>query len=234
MQEPRLPRDELLVGIVNAGSDFHVASRTKPYQAFSSTYKVSHFLRATCVRHAGCRSVHEFELAMEPDRVRRRRMKWGRGFFRTWLVVSAIWIGLFIYFSEPKTYSWLWRAPKHVIEFSSGHQTTFDTSKSHQELVADITEEWKREAERLKIRDGQQAADEILQSISAKRDDLLETFSSNNKKIRREAERLWLVTPPAARFRACPWPHCRRGRARHAAQRAPGPPGGRCGLPPRL
>jgi hypothetical protein len=111
--------------------------------------------------------------------------------------VSAIWIGLFIYFAEPKTYSWFLRAPKYDIEFSSGHQTTFDTSKSHQELVADVTEEWKREAERLKIRDGQ-AADEILRSISAKRDELLETFNSNNKKLREQAQRLWLATfiPP--------------------------------------
>ena len=124
-------------------------------------------------------------------------MTWGRGFFRTWLILSAIWIGLWVYFAGPKTYSRLWHAPKYDIEFTSGHKTTFDTSKSHQELEADLIEEWKREAERLKPRD-RQAADEILQSISAKRDELLTVFKSENETVRQQAERVWLGTfiPP--------------------------------------
>jgi hypothetical protein len=124
-------------------------------------------------------------------------MKWGRGFFRTWLVLSVIWIGLFIYFAEPKTYSWLWRAPKYEVEFSSGHRTTFDTSKSHQDLVADVTEELKREAERLKIRD-RQAADEILQSVPPKSDQLLTDINSRYQTAGEQAERVWLATfiPP--------------------------------------
>src|SRR5208282_6053271 len=73
-------------------------------------------------------------------------MTWGRGFFRAWLVLSAIWIGLFMYFYEPKTYAWAWRA--HLVDFDtpSGRQVTFDTSKSHQELTADVTKELLREA----------------------------------------------------------------------------------------
>src|SRR5262245_27808653 len=47
-----------------------------------------------------------------------RLMTWGRGFFRTWLVLSAIWIGLWVYFAGPKTYSRLWHAPKYDIEFT--------------------------------------------------------------------------------------------------------------------
>jgi hypothetical protein len=62
MHEPTLPRDELLVGIVNARSDFHVASSTKPYSMFSRSYKLYQILHATCLQHAGCRFVREIEM----------------------------------------------------------------------------------------------------------------------------------------------------------------------------
>jgi len=124
-------------------------------------------------------------------------MTWARGFFRAWLVLSAIWIGLSAYVAEPKTYSWLWRAPKYAIEFSSGYRATFDTSKSHNELAASVTEEWQREAERLKTRD-RQAADAIIQSLSAKRDELLIAIGSRYENAGEQAQRALLATfiPP--------------------------------------
>jgi hypothetical protein len=40
----------------------------------------------------------------------------GQGFFRIWLFLSAIWIGLSIFGHAPKTYSWLWHAPQYEIK----------------------------------------------------------------------------------------------------------------------
>src|SRR6266550_5732458 len=114
-------------------------------------------------------------------------MRLSRGFFRIWLVLSAIWIGLWVYFATPKTYSWLWRAPRYEVEFGSGHQTTFDTSKSHEELVADINEEVTREAERLR-RVGQALPDK------ANPEELLKYITSRNEQLRSESKYVWLVT----------------------------------------
>ena len=124
---------------------------------------------------------------------KKKVMTWSRGFFRIWVAVSAIWIGLSIYFAGSKTYLRLWQGAEYELEFPSGHRTTFDTSKSRGELLAEITEEWKREA----MRNGP-AADEILRSILARRDDLPEAFASNNEKLHKEAEYVWLATfiPP--------------------------------------
>jgi hypothetical protein len=32
-------------------------------------------------------------------------VNWGRGFFRAWLVLSVLWIGLNVYLNGPKTYT---------------------------------------------------------------------------------------------------------------------------------
>jgi hypothetical protein len=110
-----------------------------------------------------------------------------------------MWIGLIASLEGPKTYSWLWRAPQYDIEFASGHQTTFDTSKSHENLAADVTTEWQREAERLKARDPR-AANEILQSISTKRDELMTGLNSRYETAGEKAKRIWLASfvPPIA------------------------------------
>jgi hypothetical protein len=131
-------------------------------------------------------------------------MNLGRGFFRTWLVLSAIWIGLFIYFYEPITYAWLWRARLVDIETPSGHRVTFDTSKSNKELVADVTAEVRREAERLKARDGNKAGsgmfNDLIPStpeyVSNRRDEILAVINSAGE----DYKRAWQVTfiPPLA------------------------------------
>jgi hypothetical protein len=42
-------------------------------------------------------------------------MRWGRGFFRAWLVLSVLWIGACIYGSKLETYSWLLKAPMYTV-----------------------------------------------------------------------------------------------------------------------
>jgi hypothetical protein len=54
------------------------------------------------------------------QRERGPSVSWGRGFFRAWLVLSAIWIGLAVYIAKPLTFSWLWKAPKYEITSVQG------------------------------------------------------------------------------------------------------------------
>ncbi len=110
-------------------------------------------------------------------------MTWGKGFYRVWLLLSAIWIGISVYAANPVTYSWLWKAPQYEIAFVTGNRIVLDTSKSHDELVAPLTAAMKKEAVDLKERD------EILAGINSR----YETAGE-------QAERVWLATfvPPVA------------------------------------
>jgi len=118
-------------------------------------------------------------------------MRWARGFLRAWLVLSAVWIGLLVYDWEPKTYSWLWHAPQFTITLPSGHATTFDTSRTHEETVAQVTEELRAEARRSNT-------SETPESISEKRDRLLTAIDSRYETPGDRARKAWSVTlvPP--------------------------------------
>jgi len=122
-----------------------------------------------------------------------------RGFFRLWLVLSALWIGLSAFILEPATYRlpWLWRAPK--TEYSTPTKATgeFDMSKTKSQLSEDVTEVLKREIERLKISD-KTAADERLQALSTDRDELLAGMIGGYEQAKQKARIAWLITlvPP--------------------------------------
>ena len=113
-------------------------------------------------------------------------------FFRAWLVLSAVWIGLLVYYWEPKTYSWLWHAPLFKVETPSGHIMTLDTSKTHEELAAQVTEVVRAEYER----NGRLA--ETLSSISENRDQILTKIDAEYKKAGEQAKTAWFSTlvPP--------------------------------------
>src|SRR5258708_4976340 len=63
-------------------------------------------------------------------------LSWGRGFFRGWVVISALWVVATVLVAKPSTYALLWNAPKYEVAFPSGRKVTVDTSRTHQELVA--------------------------------------------------------------------------------------------------
>lgn len=68
-------------------------------------------------------------------------MRWGRGFFRVWLVLSLLWIGPCLYGFKPATYSWLLKAPVCTVSIgNNGRQVTIDTSSGHDELASDLLE----------------------------------------------------------------------------------------------
>ena len=125
-------------------------------------------------------------------------MKWGRGFFRAWLVLSAIWIGFSVFVNEPKTYPWLWHAPQYEITSPSGHKTTFDTSKSHEEIVAEVTRELQDEAARTPPPPPGFRIE--LNDLSVKRDQLLNAINSMYETPGEKAQRVWQATfiPPIA------------------------------------
>jgi hypothetical protein len=89
-------------------------------------------------------------------------VSWGRGFFRAWLILSAIWIGLAVYIAKPLTYSWLWKAPKYEITTVKGNKITLDSAQSHNDLVAALTEFMKRDGVDLSERD------QILMGINSR------------------------------------------------------------------
>jgi hypothetical protein len=114
-------------------------------------------------------------------------MNWGRGFFRAWIAVSALWIGFAVLISKPATYALLWKAPRYEIELGSGQRITLDTSMRHSELV----EVLERELNRERSRTGSKVE-------ATTRDGILEAINSRYGTAGDQAWQSWLVTlvPP--------------------------------------
>jgi hypothetical protein len=114
-------------------------------------------------------------------------MSWGRGFFRAWVVVSAVWIGFAVLIAGPKTYLWLWKAPIYEIELKSGQRMMLDTSLSHSDLLATLAAELKQEG----LGPGQSLD-------PTTRDEILTSIDSRYETAGDQARRAWLVTalPP--------------------------------------
>jgi hypothetical protein len=72
-------------------------------------------------------------------------MTWGRGFFRAWAVISAIWVVAMVYSANPSTYAMFWNAPTYEVSFPSGRKVTVDTSRPRRELVAAIDDALQQE-----------------------------------------------------------------------------------------
>jgi len=93
-------------------------------------------------------------------------MAWRQGFFRIWVVLSVIWVGVAILIAQPKTYVWLWNAPKYEITFPTGLKFTLDGGKTREEATELLDSQIKHEVsrpgrEKLKLDD----RDELLQSM---------------------------------------------------------------------
>jgi hypothetical protein len=123
-------------------------------------------------------------------------MTWGRGFFRVWLFLSAIWVGLSVYIAELKTFTWLWRAPIVDFQSPSGRQVSFNTSKSSKQLAEDVDAVLKREAELAAGLPPGFVLDHPVETI--KPDALLKVIAAEVQRTGEEARRAWLATlvPP--------------------------------------
>ena len=62
-------------------------------------------------------------------------MRWRRGFFRAWIVISVVWVGLAVMIAQPDTYRHLWHKAKYEIATPSGQKFTLDSSMPRDHLV---------------------------------------------------------------------------------------------------
>jgi hypothetical protein len=60
---------------------------------------------------------------------------WGRGFFRAWIVVSVLWIGLAVINWTPEAYPALWHGAKYDMTSPTGQQFTLDASMRRDQVV---------------------------------------------------------------------------------------------------
>jgi hypothetical protein len=119
-------------------------------------------------------------------------MTWGRGFFRTWAVIAAIWVAAMVYSAKPSTYAMFWNAPKYEVSFPSGRKVTLDTSRPHQELVAVLDDALQQEPP---PKPGEK-------SHADSRDEMLNYFDVRYSSPGDRAVEAWLLTviPPGALF----------------------------------
>jgi hypothetical protein len=115
-------------------------------------------------------------------------MAWRRGFFRLWLVLSALWIGLVVYLIEPKTYTRFWKSV-YEVKSSDGRVRQFNLAGSQTKLAADITAWMQERRPDISIFEFQNDLDELVTAIKSEYQAELD-----------EAKTAWLLTvlPPVA------------------------------------
>jgi hypothetical protein len=62
-------------------------------------------------------------------------LRWGRGFFRAWIVISVLWIGLAVMIAKPEAYPALWHGAKYTVTSPTGQQITVDASMTRDQLT---------------------------------------------------------------------------------------------------
>ena len=116
-------------------------------------------------------------------------MAWRRGFFRLWLVLSALWMGVNVYLIEPKTYTRFWQAGVYEVKSSDGRVHQFNLAGSRTELAADLTAWMQVQRPDINISEFEEDRDEVVTALKAEYQTELD-----------EAKTAWLVTvlPPFA------------------------------------
>jgi hypothetical protein len=115
-------------------------------------------------------------------------LRWGRGFFRAWIVISVLWVGLAVIVAKPQTYPRLWHKATYEIETPSGPRFTLDTSMTRDRLEQVLDSELRREEERSGTNAESSARDSILKEVDAE------------YRTQDQALQAWLITiiPPVA------------------------------------
>jgi len=72
-------------------------------------------------------------------------MSWAQGFFRIWVVVSMLWIGVTVFFNEPKTYTRLWGAA-YEVKYQDGRVFELQVDQKRADLLL-------KESNRLEVQD---------------------------------------------------------------------------------
>jgi hypothetical protein len=115
-------------------------------------------------------------------------MAWRRGFFRLWVVLSVLWIGLVVYLNEPKTYI-RFSNPVYEVKSSDGRVRRFNLAGSQTKLAADLTEWMQAERPDINISEFENDRDELVTALKAEYQAEVD-----------EAKTAWLFTvlPPLA------------------------------------
>jgi hypothetical protein len=93
-------------------------------------------------------------------------MTWGRGFFRAWVVLSALWIGLVVYLIGPKTYTTPWKAV-YEAKHQDGRVGEFDLTKSEAELAANVNAWMQAQRPDINISQLQKDSDELVTALKS-------------------------------------------------------------------
>jgi hypothetical protein len=103
---------------------------------------------------------------------------------RTWLVLSAIWIGLVISVETPSAFYGVWKASQFEVTFSTGARVFLDSTQRRSDLMVMLNEFMKRED---------------LEDL-AKRDEILAEINARSELAGERARRAWLAAfgPPLA------------------------------------
>jgi|SRR5271166_2165791 len=119
-------------------------------------------------------------------------MAWRQGFFRIWVVLSVIWVGGAILVAKPKTYVWLWNAPKYDITFPTGLTITLDGAKTREEAAELLDDQIKHEVSR--------PGGEKLKPDD--RDELLKSMYGGYSSPGDQAREAWIaaIAPPVGLF----------------------------------
>jgi len=115
-------------------------------------------------------------------------MSWGRGFFRAWLVLSALWIGAVVYLNGTETYTDLWKT-NYGVQDESGRTARFELTKSRTNLLLEISD-------MLRTMKPSISALELQSDSEA----LLNAMEKENQADFAKAKNAWLLTvvPPLA------------------------------------
>ena len=117
-------------------------------------------------------------------------MRWGRGFFRIWVVLSVLWIAAAVYVYEPKTYAYPWRAA-YELNFEGQPVIELNLRKSEEEISAELL------TAMLSFKPNLTRAE-----IQKDRDQLLTRLLATREAANQEARKAWLATlvPPVLLF----------------------------------
>jgi len=114
-------------------------------------------------------------------------VNWGQGFFRLWIFLSVLWIGLVVYHIGPKSYTTFGRV--YEVRDPDGHIREFDLTRNQTDLAADVGE-WMQA----------QRPDIDISELQTDLDELVIAVKSEYQAEVDEAKKAWLVTvlPPVA------------------------------------
>ena len=128
-------------------------------------------------------------------------MQWSRGFFRLWIVLSALYVtpvGFFLGADVFTPISGLYAV--FTVELAAGTVHAFDTTKSADALRADVTAAWRADAATFARNGNSTEAARQLVKLTTNTDNVLRTLADQNTSRQEKARNslLLLSGPPLA------------------------------------